>query len=80
MRLNGTLTIRKLGTWSFFNLATDTKPFFTKYYGQYTTCGDKRNSIDDSHCSFCLADYKSSEEWLQCPICMVWFHNDCFHM
>ena len=31
-----------------FNLATE-KPSFTQYYGQYTTCGHKRNSIVDSH-------------------------------
>lgn len=32
----------------FFNLTTE-KPSFTQYYGQYTTCGHKRNSIVDSH-------------------------------
>ena len=43
-------------------------------YGEYTAFGHKSNSIDDSHCGLCLTNYKSTEERLQCPICMVWFH------
>ena len=65
----------------FFKLATDKKPFFLKTITKHASCEYKQhNSIDNSHCGFCLANYKSTEEWLQCPICMVWFHNDCFHM
>ena len=46
----------------------------------YTTCGHKRSSVDDSQCVFCLTNYKSTKECLQCSICMVWFHNDLPHV
>ena len=48
----------------FFKLATDKKLFFLKAITKYASCKYKHNSIDNS----------------QCPICMVWFHNDCFNM
>ena len=49
---------------------------FPQYYGQYTTCEHKGNSVDDDHCGFSLANDKSTEEWLLCPIWMIWFSND----
>ena len=62
-----------------FELATNKKSLYAQYHHQYPTCKHKCNWIDDGHSGFYLANYKSTEKCLQYPICMVWFHNDCFH-
>ena len=33
---------------------------------------------DHNHCGSWLGEYEPIEEWLQCPICNVWFRNNCF--
>ena len=72
--------IGKVPFLELFNLATIKKPFFPQRYGQYTTCGQKHNSIDDNHCGFCFDSSKSNEELLHFPVCVVWLYNGCFHM
>ena len=32
----------------------------------------------DNHCGSCLGDYEPTDEWLQCLICKVCFHSNCF--
>ena len=61
-----------------FAMSTDKKPFFTQYYGE-EACGDEQISTDGTHCGSCLDDYQTNGEWLQYPICHVWFHNSCFY-
>ena len=41
-------------------------------------CGHQKIAADDNHCGSCLGDYEATKEWLQCPICKVWFHSNCF--
>ena len=62
----------------FFKMATDTKPFFTQFY-EDGACGHQKIGADDNHCGYCLGEYQEAEEWLQCPICELWFHNNCFY-
>ena len=61
-----------------FKMATDEKSFFTKFYGE-GACGHQKIAADDNHCGSCLGDHEPTEEWLQCPICRIWFHSDCFY-
>ena len=49
--------------------------FFTQYYGE-GPCGHEQIFTDNYHCGFCLGDYQTNEEWLQCLICQVWSQND----
>ena len=72
--------IRKVPNLELFNLATNKKPFLLQHNCQYTTCGQRHNSIDNNHCGFCLANSKSNEEWFHFPVCVVWLHNGCFRM
>ena len=51
-------------------MATDEKPFFTKFCGK-GACGRQKIAVNDNHCGSCLGDYEATEEWLQCPICKV---------
>ena len=69
---------RKVTYLEFHIMSTDKKPFFTRYYGE-GACRHEQISTDDSHSGSCLGDYQINDEWLQCTICHVWFHNDCFY-
>lgn len=42
-------------------------------------CGHPKNVSDENHCVGCLSEYVVNEEWLQCPICKIWFHSNCFY-
>ena len=62
----------------FYRMATDTKPFFTQFYEE-GACGHQKIAAGDNHCRYCLGEYQAAEEWLQCPICQLWFHNNGFY-
>ena len=49
------------------------------FFNSILACGHEQVSSDDSHCGYCLGDYQRNEEWFQCAICNVWFHNDYFY-
>ena len=57
-------------TCSFFKMATDEKPFFTKFCGK-GACGRQKIAVNDALEMSCLGDYEPTEEWLQCPMCKV---------
>ena len=61
----------------FFKMATYEKAFFTKFYRE-GACDHQKIAADDNHCASYLGDYEPNEEWLQCPICKVWFYSSCF--
>ena len=69
---------RNVSYLEFYRMATDTKPFFTQFYEE-GACGHQRIAADDNHCEYCLGEYQAAEEWLQCSICQLWFHNNCFY-
>ena len=54
----------------FFYLSSDKEPHFTQWYG--AEC--------DNNVGFCLRTYhdSSNEEWMECPLCKKWFHEECF--
>lgn len=62
----------------FSKTASDTDPYFTQFYGE-GACGHPENGTNDNHCGYCEAGYVLGEEWLQCPMCAIWFHKDCFY-
>ena len=59
-----------------FYYSQDEQPFSTKKYKQ--SCGHKTSSVGENTCTFCNKVYKRDEDWLQCPICKLWFHEECF--
>ena len=61
----------------FFKMATNEKPFFAQFYVEGVGSHQKI-AADCNHYGSCLGDYESNEEYLQCPVCKVWFHNNCF--
>ena len=61
----------------FFKMATNKRPFFTQYYGK-GACGHQKVAAVDNHRGSCLGDYEPTGERLQCPVCKVWFHSNCF--
>ena len=58
----------------FYMLSKESKPYFTQYY--------RNEYVDENkgaHCSGCYGE-PDMLEWLQCPICSSWFHEQCFHL
>ena len=37
------------------------------------------NESDDEYAK-CQGSYSQGEEWLCCPVCHQWYHEDCFFM
>ena len=69
----------------FFKLSSDEIPHFTQYYRKDSdpfVCGHHNSDIDENTCGHCLSKYggNDTEEWLCCPICKLWFHENCFHL
>ena len=69
----------------FFKLTRDDTSAFTQCYRSKKdsqVCGHPDKYVDDNTCAHCLAEYKvndEQEEWLCCPLCQKWFHENCFH-
>ena len=67
------------GPHSFFKLSEDLEPFHVDTYG--VQCGHGVDNInDESLCNNCYKRYILGEEWLKCPVCCQWYHEDCFHV
>ena len=60
-----------------YYLSSKNEPHFQQWYG--LTCGHKENEVDDNTCSYCLKKYHKGEEWMECPVCRKWFHENCFY-
>ena len=61
----------------FFKMTTNEKPFFAQFYVEGVG-GHQKIAADYNHYGSCLGDYEPNEEYLQCPVCKVWFHSNCF--
>ena len=61
-----------------FYLTSDNHPFPTQWYG--LACGHKENNCNSNTCRQCLGTYKNGEEWIECPLCNKWFHENCFYL
>ena len=62
----------------FYFLSSDVDPFFTQWYG--LECGHTPRNVDDNTCCHCYENYQCEEEWLKCPVCEQWYHDDCFYL
>ena len=64
----------------FYYISNDEEAHFKQWYGR--ACGHAENDVDDNTCAFCLKSYQKNEtlEWIQCTICLKWFHEaSCFY-
>ena len=75
IKANGNLYI------NFFKIADDEEPFHVHWYcGENDIiCGHDKSSKSDDQCPKCDGMYKEEEEWLSCPVCNYWFHEECFY-
>ena len=66
----------------FYELSNDETPFFTQWYPDEgeIVCGHEDVSISENECGKCLKYYKGGEDWTKCPLCAIWFHNDCYYI
>ena len=67
----------------FFKTATDNNPFFTQWYSNVGAliCGHKESNTTENECAQCLQCYcEDGTEWLKCPACEKWFHENCFYV
>ena len=51
----------------------------TQWYG--SECGNVENGQDENICAFCLKSYNAVHkdvQWIKCPICEYWFHEQFF--
>ena len=63
----------------FFKLSEDLELFHVKKYGVQR--GHSVNNINhESLCSNCYKRDILGEEWLKCPVCCQWYHEDCFYV
>lgn len=60
----------------FFYLSVDSEPHFTQWYGD--DCRHEGTFQDDNTCAQCSRKYHIEEDWLKCPLCNMWFHEQCF--
>ena len=66
---------------NFYKIADDEEPFHVQWYGgeNDVICGHVNSSDNDNQCPKCSRIYKEGEEWLCCPVCNNWFHEECFY-
>ena len=69
----------------FYQTASDAALFHTQWYRRAhdpEVCGHLDQNLGDNHCNHCSAAYARDDgfEWLCCPICERWFHEECFHL
>ena len=73
----------------YYYLSSDKQPFFTQRYTDSCKalgCGHGEKEYESlslmrSTCALCGDIYdleKETEDWLRCPVCFQWFHEDCF--
>ena len=66
---------------NFYKIADDEEPFHVQWYGGENDVifGHINSSDNDNQCPKCSRIYKEGEEWLCCPVCNNWFHEECFY-
>ena len=73
------LSKRKIPHLKFYYKSTDPEPHYTQWYGP--KCGHVKNGQEENTCAFCLKSYNAADndvEWIKCPICENWFHEQWF--
>ena len=94
-KIEQTLQIHKIGRsynefgvcyLEFFYIASDEEPFHVQFYrkeDQPLVCGHPEIEYkDDNLCSRCVRKYvtNDTQDWLECPVCKLWFHERCFDL
>ena len=73
------LSKHKIPYLMFYYMSTDPESHYTQCYGpEY---GHVENGQEENTCAFCLKSYNAVDndvEWIKCPICENWFHEQCF--
>ena len=70
----------------FCKCSNESQPYFTQYYRNEcdpVVCGHEEDKyVDVNTCAHYSGRYGDPDmlEWLQCPICLIWFHEQCFHL
>ena len=64
----------------FFKNSIYEDPFPVQWYGNENEiiCGNIETSEGDDECAECQGSDSEGEEWLCCPVCRQWYHEDCF--
>ena len=64
----------------FFKITDDGYSFRVQWYGDKNEiiCGHVETSKNDDKCAKCHGSCNEGEEWLCCPACHQWYHEDCF--
>ena len=64
----------------FFKITDDGYSFRVQWYGgkNEIICGHVETSKNDDKCAKCHGSCNEGEEWLCCPACHQWYHEDCF--
>ena len=73
------LSKHKIPYLKFYYMSTDPEPHYTQWYDP--ECGYVKNGQDENTCAFCLKSYNAVDndvEWIKCPICENWFHEQYF--
>ena len=73
------LSKHKIPYLKFYYMSTDPEPNYTQWNGP--ECGHIENGQDENTCAFCLKSYNAVDndvEWIKCPICEHWFHEQYF--
>ena len=63
---------------NFFKIAGHEDSFNVQWYGveNEIICGLVETIESDDECVKCQGSYNEGEEWLCCPLCHQWYHED----
>ena len=69
---------------AFFKTAADEEPYYTHWYskaGGLICDHNVSTAVKENQCAKCFASYHSDDptDWLECPSCKNWFHEECFY-
>ena len=64
----------------FFKNADYEDPFHVLWCGgeKEIIYGYVETSESDNEFAKCQGGYNEGEQWLCCPVCQLWYHEDCF--
>lgn len=70
---------------AFYKTAADEEPYYTHWYskaGGLICDHNVSTTVEENQCAKCFASYHSDNttDWLECPSCKNWFHEECFYV
>ena len=84
-KVKRTFDENKICTLQFSKIASDTEPFHVQIYNNQevnTMCGHLiAKQQNDDNCAECQQLYTADHrDWLRCPECAQWYHENCFYV